>query len=390
MKKYFLYGHDGSANHGCEALARTTAELLDCNKNLITLISAKPKEDFEYEVSSLCSIVERGGKVDNLKKDINFWRAFYFLKIKKDFFPMDALFEIQKLGLNRRDVAIAIGGDSYCYSGYMRDLLYHQHRVFQTMNMKTVLWGCSIESHLLKEKKLLDDLQTFDLITARESISYELLKKINKNTILVSDSAFLLKEKRLPLPDGYEGAEIVGINSSPLIERRETIPGIARKNVENLIEFILEKTHFKIMLIPHVVWPTNDDRIVLQELFDKYKDSSRVTLIGDYNCEELKGYISRCSFFIGARTHSSIAAYSSGIPTLVLGYSTKAKGIAKDLFGEYENYVVSVQDLKSDTDLTEKGKWLFENGSKCRAILKEVIPNYSKRVYAGVEALNLL
>ena len=66
---------------------------------------------------------------------------------------------------------------------------------------------------------------------------------------------------------------------------------------------------------------------------------------------ELKGYIARCRFFIGARTHSTIAAYSSGVPTLVLGYSVKSKGIAKDLFGTYENYVLTVQQLKEYSEL---------------------------------------
>ncbi len=55
-----------------------------------------------------------------------------------------------------------------------------------------------------------------------------------------------------------------------------------------------------------------------------------------YNAKELKGYISRCRAFVGARTHSTIAAYSTGVPTLAIGYSVKARGIAKDLFGTEE------------------------------------------------------
>ena len=57
--------------------------------------------------------------------------------------------------------------------------------------------------------------------------------------------------------------------------------------------------------------------------------------------------------FIGARTHSTIAAYSSGVPTLVVGYSVKAKGIAKDLFGTEENYVLPVQALKEENNLKD-------------------------------------
>ena len=69
--------------------------------------------------------------------------------------------------------------------------------------------------------------------------------------------------------------------------------------------------------------------------------------------EKLKGYISKCSFFVGARTHSTIAAYSSNIPTLVIGYSVKSKGIAKDLFGTYKGYVLPVQKLASENSLVD-------------------------------------
>ena len=61
----------------------------------------------------------------------------------------------------------------------------------------------------------------------------------------------------------------------------------------------------------------DSDREPLKLLYDMYKYSNRIILIGDHNCEEIKGYISRCRFFIGARTHATIAAYSTKVPTLV-------------------------------------------------------------------------
>ncbi|MFR4670990.1 MAG: hypothetical protein ACLT69_14285 [Intestinibacter bartlettii] len=64
----------------------------------------------------------------------------------------------------------------------------------------------------------------------------------------------------------------------------------------------------------------------------------------------IKGYISRCRLY-RARTHATIAAYSTCVPTLVIGYSVKAKGIAKDIFGTYENYVLPVQYYQIEFDL---------------------------------------
>ena len=76
-------------------------------------------------------------------------------------------------------------------------------------------------------------------------------------------------------------------------------------------------------------------------------------MIEDHNAMELKGYIARCRFMVVARTHASIAAYSTQVPTLVVGYSVKARGIAKDIFGTEENYVIPVQSLTKESELTE-------------------------------------
>ena len=89
---------------------------------------------------------------------------------------------------------------------------------------------------------------------------------------------------------------------------------------------------------------------------------------------QLKGYISRCRFFVGARTHATIAAYSSNVPTLVLGYSIKSLGIATDLFGTDENYVIPVQKLQEKEDLAGALQWIIKNENEIKKQLEEVIP----------------
>ena len=146
----------------------------------------------------------------------------------------------------------------------------------------------------------------------------------------------------------------------------------------------------KILFIPHVIWKNNDDRICLNELFEKYKSSNRITIIEDCNCEEIKGYISNCRFFIGARTHATIAAYSSIVPTLVLGYSVKSVGIARDLFGSEDNFVVSAQTLSNDDDLVNRFKWIMSNEISIKNRLSTIIPEYKNRVLKGVDAVRKL
>ena len=113
-------------------------------------------------------------------------------------------------------------------------------------------------------------------------------------------------------------------------------------------------------------------------------------LLDDYNCMELKGFISKCRLFIGARTHATIAAYSTCVPTLVIGYSVKAKGIAKDIFGTYKNYVLPVQSLKNKDDLINGFDWLKNNEDSIRQHLKNFMPSYREQALCGKKEIDIL
>jgi polysaccharide pyruvyl transferase WcaK-like protein len=106
---------------------------------------------------------------------------------------------------------------------------------------------------------------------------------------------------------------------------------------------------------------------------------------------ELKGFISRCRFFVGARTHATIAAYSTCVPTLVVGYSVKARGIAKDIFGSEENMVIPVQSLEHEDDLVNAFKYIQENEESIRKHLQDFMPSYIEKAWqAGEEVKKLI
>lgn len=386
MKHYILYSHDGSANHGCEALIRTTVSLLQDNNSKFTLSSTNPEEDYYYGIDILCDIKKIHTKANSAKHNLEFLRAYYYLKIENDYTIMDNLLERIAFNARKGDIAISIGGDSYCYGG--TDEMAVRNKVWKQGGLHTVFWGCSIEPELLDNPKIAEDIASFDLITARETISYQALKKVNPNTILVNDSAFLLNAVMKPLPKGVTDGNIVGINLSPLAESLESVPGIVRESYEKLIEYIIFETDMKVLLIPHVVWNNNDDRVINEQLYKKYQFTNKVFKIDDANCEVLKGYISQCRFFVGARTHATIAAYSQMIPTLVLGYSVKSKGIARDLFGEENHYVLPVQQIKDSDELVNSFKWIEKNENIIRKQLFELIPEYKNRINKAVEILH--
>ncbi|MCK4258770.1 MAG: polysaccharide pyruvyl transferase family protein [Halanaerobiales bacterium] len=338
-KKNVLYYHAGSGNHGCEALVRSIIDI--CKLKDVDLYSTIPTEDEKFCISEI---------VDNI----------YALKFTAE--------EIKNV--DEVKVGCSIGGDN-CSNPYTASVLEKYRRKFENSGAKTFFVGCSIGEDVFTSQEAIDSLKQYDAISARESITYNNLIERGVNAYLIPDSAFVLPiEEVEPFKK-----ETIGINASGLIRNK-----IMFDNFVRLIRYILEDTKYDIALIPHVAQPCNDDLKVLKDLYDMF-DSDRIKLIEDNNCMKLKGYIANCKMLVCNRTHASIAGYSSLVPTLVLGYSIKSKGIAIDLFGTDKNYVISVHDLKTSDDLAAGFKWLENNYYQTKEILINIMPDYKNRCY---------
>lgn len=377
MSRIFLYAHGGSGNHGCEAIVRATACILEGDE--LYVISSNPDEDHQYGVSDVAQII-RATDGTLPRKSLDFLRAYVALKLHKDFIPMEKLqYKAAFDRIRPGDIAMSIGGDNYCYADVYKYTMFHE--MAKARGTKTVLWGCSVEPELIKDPKIAQDLANYDLICARETISYNALKTVNSNTILVADPAFCLPMVETVMPEGFVPGNTVGINLSPMAMERESIPGMAYENYNHLIRYILDNTDMSVALIPHVIWADGDDRIPLMRLYNAFVDTGRVCMVTDRNCLELKSVISKCRFFLGARTHSTIAAYSTGVPTLVMGYSVKARGIARDLFGTEEGYVLPVQSLKEPGELTIAFADMVKHEEEIRGHMATVLPSYINKAY---------
>lgn len=388
MTNIWMYAHGGSGNHGCEAIVRSTYDVLkNLSRDKMFLISSKPEEDEEYGLSELCKIEK--DMLPYPKNSLRFICAYMALKLKNDYIPLDKLNYKKTIDLvKENDIVLSIGGDNYCYVDVNKYIM--QHEMMISRGAKTVLWGCSVEPNVLNNTQIVEDLKRYQLITARETITYNALKKVNLNTVLVADPAFLLRPTYVKLSSEFQTKNMVGINISPMIQKKEKVPDITIHNYELLIETILKRTDMGVALIPHVIWDDSDDRIPLIQLYERYKESGRILLIENQACSSLKYVISQCRFFVGARTHATIAAYSSCVPTLVVGYSVKARGIARDLFGDEEKYVLPVQTMKEPDEVTNHFKWIMEHENEIRNHLEEIMPEYISKAYRGEEALEKL
>ena len=95
---------------------------------------------------------------------------------------------------------------------------------------KSVLLGCSLDEKLFEDPEFVRDMQRYSYISARESLTYDMLKRAGlENVGLTPDSAFTLNKQMLPLPDGFVEGNTVGINMSKMVVRREKKQGIVRK-----------------------------------------------------------------------------------------------------------------------------------------------------------------
>ena len=215
------------------------------------------------------------------------------------------------------------------------------------------------------------------------------MKKLNPNTYLFCDPAFQLEVKETELPTGFEKGNTIGINASPLAAKYGNSQ-LFIENYSQLVKYIVEQTDYQVALIPHVVQDGNDDRATLNEIYKSVNNPNRVVLVDDMDCMRLKYFISQCNMFIGARTHATIAAYSTCVPTLVTGYSVKAKGIACELFGTDENYVVPVQSFTDQYGLRNAFIWLNDHSVQIRRSLEENILDYKKSILKSKELIEQL
>ncbi|MCR4963261.1 MAG: polysaccharide pyruvyl transferase family protein [Firmicutes bacterium] len=388
-KQILICQHGGSANHGCEALARTVIQQIrqidgDCR---IVLYSYNTPEDKKYLADipdlTICGLRRLPGKYSptniayHVKQAVKPGQASK-VPITKELRQMIA----------GADLVIAIGGDNYCYNkgrGY-----FGLDRYIKSQGKNYVLLGSSIEpKDLLGE--LARHLRLFDYISAREPFTYQaLLDHGLENCRYAPDSAFLLPADQPVLPAGFQPEQAVGINISPLILKKESSLGITMENCRTLIRYILDKTPWQVALIPHVTQKGNDDRDVLRLLHIAFGEEERVFVIEDQNACQLKGLISRLRFLVAARTHASIAAYSSAVPTLVLGYSIKAKGIAADLFGDYREWVLPVQSFREENQLTAAFQNLVAKEEWVKERYAQVLEPYKEKAREAFAPLRLL
>ncbi len=160
-----------------------------------------------------------------------------------------------------------------------------------------------------------------------------------------------------PAFNGIDGSP-VGVNVSGLLYASSQAFGLKAdyaRFVHELIAWLIEYEERTVVLVPHVysdaAEPTASDadrsdtlacERVVTHFAGRFGDRLRI-VEGRYLPSQVKSLIGRCDFFVAARMHAGIGAVSQAVPTAVLAYSKKVRGVM-ELAGVPEG-VVDAREL---------------------------------------------
>lgn len=403
--KFYLTGQTNFGNRGCEAIVRSTVKLLQ--QNFGACKTYVPSSDIARDRAQWPKAEDHGVIfVPAFKSPHNkYWRHVQRLPIaplKQMGWPFPLAHELKAL-LSTVDAVLSIGGDNYSLDYLIPSLLMGMDGYAMQHGVPVVLWGASVgpfEKEPAFVPYVRKHLTKMAFIGARESITQSYLEDKLRldNVVSVTDPAFLLEPEPIDMTSFWPSSEsdgVLGFNVSPLIQRyrpEAESPDVLLNEIAAFIEGI--STDMPVFLIPHVIplngVSKNNDAHFMSALLERIQNKTRVRMIDPkLNAAQIKYVISQCRFFIGARTHATIAALSSGVPTLSIAYSVKAKGINRDLFGHID-YVLDTPAV-SLTTLSEKLKILVAQEEAIRNHLATTLPEWRKRsAYAAERLVNLL
>lgn len=407
VSTFYLASQTNFGNRGCEALVRSTVDLLRSTFGEVKVLvpSLDKRRDFaQWPECAQAGVefVDAPPMPRLLGKWGTAYRRFGWLKRLPQ--PRPSIGAQFIADMRRADAILSIGGDVFSLD-YNFGGLYFNVGILEAavrIGKPTVLWGASVgpfSSEPQAERHVVKHLRDLALVTVRESHSVEYLRSVDAadNVLRVVDSAFLLRPQLVDAsawwpPDPGEG--VLGLNIGWLIDnlrRRAGHPDGAITEAASFVREVMRRTQFSVLLVPHVA-PLSGDSYNNDEYFNQQLllalggATSRLAQVpSGLNAAQLKHVISQCRFLIGGRTHATIAGFSSGVPTLSVAYSVKAKGINRDLFGD-ERYILETPTLSRAT-LWSGLELLQRDEIAIRQHYESVLPKWRERAHVGADRL---
>ncbi|MFA6582918.1 MAG: polysaccharide pyruvyl transferase family protein [Elusimicrobiaceae bacterium] len=394
-ESFILAGNSSYKNRGCEAIIRGTTAILDN-------FYAAPR----YEAVSFFPTKEAAA--EQAAREINpaihnhafpqrsrFSPAWFERNFRKYLLPGSEKYIIYRplsKFLPECKAVLSVGGDNYSLDYGTPNAFVNMDDFILARDKPLVLWGASVGPFSANrdfERFMAAHLKRATAIFARETATLEYLESIGvrNNVYLTADPAFLMAPS-IPA-DGFKPEpENIGINLSPLMAKYVTGGDMGKwlHLCANMVAKTARDTKRKIYLIAHVTTPNTNDYGFLCAVAAQLPKNISVSIVPPvYSAAEIKHIISCLDIFAGARTHSTIAALSSHVPTLSLAYSIKAQGINKDILGHLD-FCMAPGDLTADS-FSGKITKMLETKNEIRQTLKEKIPKIKATALSAGEKL---
>ena len=361
-KTILLTGTYNSLNKGDAAMEYTAAkQLIDLGHEVI-ITSPFPGIDGEYyKPLSVSASSRRRLVIGSIKVVLAFIWRLLFTRLRCNW---SFLLDEEARQFINADLIVDLSGDMLTEDYGLHVTYSHCLPMLMAIavNKPFVLCAQSIGPFNLTRLLARYIINRAKFVSAREPITMEYLNALNltnKNYMQYADLAFLLESSSYETIDQilrkFEKIDIgnkhlLGISVSPLIEHQfnKHHKYESKDQFSNcfsaMLDELIETLNIDIIFVPHVIGPgpSKDDRVIAQKISSKMKNKAHL-IKGNYRSQELKGIISKCDLFVGARMHANIAALSSLIPTVAISYSHKTWGIMK-LFDMQEN-VVAINEM---------------------------------------------
>lgn len=221
----------------------------------------------------------------------------------------------------------------------------------------------------------------FDIVSAREIKSRDALihdAKVKKEIVLSPDIANMMTFSK----DRNSEQKTIGISTSHQIIRQWKGNESYVDCIANLCRHISQTCSMSIVLIPNEVQPESDfnDITVSLEIQDKLKNEGiHVEIIDSAHMSstELKNIIASCEVVVASRYHSCVAALSSGVPTLVVGWHYKYEELLH-WYGQ-DKWGIPTDDCTSEKLISTFDSF-WESRDESKKIIAEKYPEVRKAV----------
>jgi len=380
--KIYFCGQLEFGNHGCEALIKSTVQL----------INERVPSKNQFFVPSLDAAADKAMWPEAEGAGVEFVSPPAFGSALKWWgrlesrapFPLAPLYTPRvtpgpssEMPIRSADAVVVTGGDIISLEYGVPSLFHwvglaeHAMRLGKPVHIVAASIG-PFSSRPDIEGLVVKFLKKCTSVTVREHATKEYLSALGVNTDLVADPAFNLKAEPFDLDATIFEEPVLGLNVSPLIRNFRNNEEDKSRLDEELVNFLdlMVSKGTRVLLVPHVDpldgSTVNSDRHYMEGLVSRMSNGNgNVFMLPPLlNAGRLKYAIGKCSWFIGARTHATIAAISQGVPTVSIAYSVKAVGINRQVFGD-TRYVLPTPDV-SAVSLEEALKLLRDDGANIK------------------------